>query len=786
MEKKFTSSDLPLEQLLSEAKSGSLQLPDFQRNWVWDDDHIASLLASISLSYPIGSVMTLRTGNPEVKFRPRPLEGVELLSPVEPETLLLDGQQRATSLFLALKAGKPVPTRDAKGKELKRRYYADIRACIDPEGDREEAIVSVPEDGYIKVFGGETVLDVSTRELELASEMFPLDVVFDSAALTAWQLSYLQDGPGGDHAARLETWMAFDQAVIKPFQQYQIPTIQLVKSTPKEAVCQVFEKVNTGGVTLTVFELLTATYAADDFNLRDDWERRRERFAKHAVLDRFDETSLLQVVTLLATRDRREAHLAEHPGDEKAPGISCKRRDMLRLPLDAFRRWAEVATAAVVRTVPFLHSEHIFSAQDLPYSTQLVPLAAALAVLGDVGDTDGARQLLGQWYWCGVLGEMYHGATETRFALDVQDVVAWVSGAEDDPRTARDAQFQADRLLTLRTKNSAAYKGLYALQMKRGARDFRTGTTIDVHTYVDDAIDVHHIFPADWCDAHDVPDGVANSIVNKTPIDAHTNHKIGAKPPSTYISAIETQGKITPEALDEILRSHDIDPVALRQDDFPVFFNNRFNRLLRHVEAAMGKPVNRTAARDESPFSDPEHEIQALAQRVSALREQGENKVVEFKATGRKNQHTGEKDEKMEWEIVKALAGFANASGGTLLVGVADDGALVGVEEDLPFVVKGNLDGWNLWLTDTVSMALGKATAAEMDLKFCPSENGTVAVVDIGPAPSPVFAKRKGADGHSAFLVRINASTQQLDGQDALAYQMHRWSSDSTPPLVLG
>ena len=122
MEKKFTSDEVPLAQLLEQAKSGVLQLPDFQRGWVWDDNHSASLLASISVSYPIGSVMTLQTGNPDVRFRPRPLEGVKLDQPVEPEFLLLDGQQRSTSLYLALKSRKPVPTRDSRGKGMLRRY----------------------------------------------------------------------------------------------------------------------------------------------------------------------------------------------------------------------------------------------------------------------------------------------------------------------------------------------------------------------------------------------------------------------------------------------------------------------------------------------------------------------------------------------------------------------------------------------------------------------------------------------------------------------------------------
>jgi hypothetical protein len=776
MEKKFTSSDLPLDQLLSEAKLGRVQLPDFQRGWVWDDDHITSLLASISLSYPIGAVMTLQTGNPDVKFRPRPLEGVELASSVEPETLLLDGQQRATSLYLALKAQKPVPTRDAKGKQLLRRYYAAMQSCIDPNADREEAIVSVPADGQVKGFGGALLLDVSTRDREISQEMFPLDVVFDASELAGWQLKYLKDGPG-DSETRFDTWMAFDEMVIKPFTQYQIPTIQLVKATPKEAVCQVFEKVNTGGVTLNVFELLTATYAAEEFSLRDDWAMRRARFDKHAVLAKFDATAFLQIVTLLATKERRELHLAQAPGDEKAPAVSCKRREMLRLELAAFQQWADTATEAVERSVPFLHSEHIFDADDLPYSTQLVPLAAVLSVLGDEGESHGARQLLGQWFWCGVLGEMYHGATETRFALDLQDVVSWVRGDSEEPRTVRDAQFQAERLLTLRTKNSAAYKGLYALQMKRGARDFRTGATIDVHAYMDDAIDIHHIFPRDWCASHGISDELANCIVNKTPIDAHTNRRIGARAPSAYLTAIESQAKTDPDALDEILRSHEIDSAALRQDDFPSFFNSRFARLLKQIEGAMGKAPNRAADKNESPFADPEREPEILKERVQTLLAHGEGKVIEFKATGRKNLHTGERDQKIEWSVIKSLAGFANASGGTLLVGIADDRGTVGIEQDFPLLHKPDRDGWSLWLTDAVSVALGKVTAAEMDLKYCEIEGCTVALIEIGPAASPVFAKPGKGGDKSVFLVRVNSSTQQLDGQDALDYQLHRWSA---------
>lgn len=771
MEKKFTSDEVPLKQLLAQASAGDLQLPDFQRGWVWDDEHIRSLLSSISLSYPIGAVMTLQTGNPDVRFRPRPIEGVELLGVVDPEFLLLDGQQRSTSLYLALMSKSPVPTRDAKGKELLRRYYADIRQCLNPEADREEAIFSVPADRVVRTFRGDVTLDLSTRDHEIAAEMFPLDIVLDAGETMMWQHAYVSHDIA-DQAARMQTWMSFYTAVVQAFDHYQVPTIQLVRSTPKEAVCQVFEKVNTGGVSLTVFELLTATYAAESYNLRDDWDARRRKLAAHEVLRRVDATPFLQIVALLATYHRREQHLATGLDAEKAPAVSCKRRDVLRLDRSEYKLWADPAMAALERTVPFLHSEHIFRPDDLPYATQLVPLAAILAILGQKADGLGSRQQLARWYWSGVFGEMYGGATETRFALDVPDVVAWVTGG-DEPRTVRDAQFQADRLLTLRTRNSAAYKGLYALQMKRGARDLRTGQTIDIHAYVDDAIDIHHIFPQRWCETNGIEEGLCNSIVNKTPIDAHTNRRIGGKAPSAYLTSIESVEKIAPEELDELLRSHDVDPVAIRQDDFPAFFTRRFERLIKQIEAATGKPVNRSAGGSENPFADPE----LARQGIEALIASGESKVVEFKTTGRLNLHTGEKDPNIEWAVIKSVAGFMNASGGTLLVGVTDAGEIHGIEPDYPFLRKPDTDSWDLWLTNTMAAAIGKAAAAEIELSFCELDERTVARLDVGPAATPIFAEKPKGDGKELYLVRINSSTHELGGPDLLNHQKHRWRS---------
>ncbi len=785
MEKKFSIDDVPLDQLLDRAGSGALQLPDFQRNWVWDDDHIRSLLASISLSYPIGAVMTLAAGNPEVNFKTRLLEGVGLRSTPVPEVLLLDGQQRLTSLFQALKSGAPVRTRDNRGNALERRYYAAIEACIDPDADREEdGIVAVPADRLVRSdFGRRVELDLSTRDSEIAAGLFPLDIALDSGATMDWQMAYLRPELDGEQKLRYEKWKLFHDGILRSFEQYQVPTIALAKSTPKEAVCQVFEKVNTGGVTLTVFELLTATYSADGFELRTDWRGRRERLEQDDLFvgekrteREFLQTAFLQIVTLLATYDRRRVHLQEHAGDDRAPAapaVSCKRREILRLPLDDYRRWAKRAEEGLKRAAAFLREQFIFLRRDLPYATQLVPLGAIFGYIAAEAETLRSKEKLAQWYWCGVLGEMYGGSTETRFAIDLEDCIGWIDeeSEADLPRTVRAAQFQAERLLTLRTRNSAAYKGVHAVQIMQGARDFGSGRLIDLHAYMDDAIDIHHIFPQRWCRGRGIEQGHADCIVNKTALAARTNRRIGGDAPSRYLLRLEATDGIRRQELDGFLRSHDIDPAALRGDDFEEFFNRRFETLLRHVERVMGKAVNRRADRDESPFGGHGKSVEEA---VRPLIESGESSSVEFKSTARHNLRSQMLDDAVTWAVVKTIAAFMNTFGGTLLVGVDDDGQPIGIESDYPYVKGRNRDGWELWFTAVVKRALGRVAATEVPVRFCEINDRAIARVDVRPSAEPVFATRKGKP-REVFFVRLNNATEELAGQALLDYRRRHW-----------
>lgn len=578
----FGTEEPLLKDLLQHIECGKMQLPDFQRGWVWDDRRIRALIASITLGYPVGALMSMETSD-TLRFSPRLFEGSSGSS--APELLLLDGQQRMTSLFLALQSKQAVPTQDEKKKKLECFYYLDMKKCLDTSVERMEAVISVPKDKIIKSNFGRTIeLDISTSENEYASMMFPLNIVFDNQACWDWERGFQEFfSLDRDYAS---IFFSFRSEIIQPLYSYKIPVIKLSRETPKDAICQVFENVNTGGVSLTVFELLTATFAGDDFRLREDWDRRSATLRQiDGILSGVDGKDFLAAVTLLASYRRNRQH---------GTPISCKRGDILNLSLEEYRANADAITEGLRKAARFLHAQQIFDICNLPYQTQLIPLSAICACLENRFEDYTVKQKLARWYWCGVLGELYGSANETRYALDIQNFMNWLD-ADQEPVTIRDATFAPVRLLSLQTRNSAAYKGIMALMMGAGCCDFISGETIQQANYFDETVDIHHIFPADYCRQQRLPRQLWNSIVNKAPLSARTNRILGGKAPSAYIDYIEQRQHVTPDALDRHLASHFINASLLRTDDFPHFIDNRATALLDKIEEAMGK---RVAGRD--------------------------------------------------------------------------------------------------------------------------------------------------------------------------------------------
>ncbi len=611
----FDSTKRRLADLLGDIKRGKIQLPDFQRGWVWDDEHIKALLVSIARAFPIGAVMLLESGG-EAKFRVRPVEGIDPVScdPTKAESLILDGQQRLTSLTQVLALDKPVQTRDLKKCALERYYYIDIDKALGGPTHYEDAIFGVPKDRVIrKNFNREIVLDLSKPELEYQNFCFPCSQILNS---DEWER-----GLHTHNASKFSQYMQFRMQVLNEFRSYDVPVIELKKDNKKEAICLVFEKVNTGGVPLSVFELVTATYAADGINLRDEWYGNKKdkiegiapHLAKQTMLTGLEPTEFFQGLSLLYTYELRKKDLAAGKTSKQVTGVSAKRESVLALPLEAYLRLKEGLKQGFWTAAKFYRKESFFAKRDLPYRTQLVPLATILALLGERWLEPQVYNKLVRWFWCGVLGELYGGAVETRMANDLQEVMEWIDGKGEEPSTVRDANFQPGRLDTLRSRNSAAYKGINVLVQRNGAQDFFWKSTIrdlDVSEWEECKLDIHHIFPKDWCHKQGIEAKRFDSILNKTPISYKANRMIGGKAPSLYLQQIQNHKSVDldDETMEEILQSHYIEVDYLRRDDFAGFIESRRKHLIGQISEVLGKPIIDTGEQIADDESDDESE----------------------------------------------------------------------------------------------------------------------------------------------------------------------------------
>lgn len=608
-----------LKDILREADSGKLQLPDFQRGWVWEETGVASLIASIARSFPVGALLTLKTGG-AVHFQPRMVEGA---SPAgrDPEELLLDGQQRVTSLYQALLRDAPVDTRTSKGKKREVYFYINIERALE-EPFPDEAIEIVDHTRIVrKNIGRDVSLDLSDRAGEYGKMRFPANQVFNSTDwFNGWMTHWNYD------REKIELFQRFDKTVLEPIRNYMMPMIRLSQDTTKEAVCLVFEKVNTGGKKLDAFELLTAMFAAvGTVNLRTDWygdktakdpsvrAGRERRLHEIDVLRGIDKADFLRAVSLAHTHEIRLAAEAEGRSGKDLPAVSCTHAALLDIPAEAYIKWRDAVSKGFEGAARFLHGRGLFWWKDVPYPSQITALAATLALRDNRPLNAAEAKLLERWFWCGVFGELYGSSTDTRVANDVEDLRRWLEGSMNEPRTISAATFSESRLDTLYIRLSAAYKGVHALLMNSGARDFLTGEPIGVANFFSESFDIHHIFPRAWCDAQKIPRERYNTIVNKSAISARTNRKIGGKAPSVYSDKLDADTSAGGVELDEILRSHQIDPALMRADDFDAFYTARKVALLEMIESAMGKAALRDGTGDASEYDMPDEDDLAAA-----------------------------------------------------------------------------------------------------------------------------------------------------------------------------
>ena len=144
-----------------------------------------------------------------------------------------------------------------------------------------------------------------------------------------------------------------------------------------------------------------------------------------------------------------------------------------------------------------------------------------------------------------------------------------------------------------------------------------------------------------------------------------------------------------------------------------------------------------------------------------------------FKSSLRHNLHTGQRDDVMELQVVKAVAGFLNARGGTLLIGVSDAGLALGLDNDLALTGNKGRDGFENSLTTLLDKTLGKVAVANVAVTFETIEGRDVCRIDVAAARTPVYVAWKADQQY--FFVRLNNGTRPFSISETVNYVAQHW-----------
>lgn len=546
-----------LKELVGEVHSGSSVLPEFQRNFVWDPGAIAGLIHSIAQSYPAGSILRIR--NTKNLFQWRLFEGVDKPTAAQPVFLVLDGQQRLTSLHSALYG---------TGSHF---FFLDVAARM--RGDDLEECIFWEKAGSRKAT---TLLDPAEQTRSL---IFPFSE-FLNGDPTAWIDKASETKETENSVPAFKARQKALKAVIDPLKEaiegYKFPVVTLSDSTEAEAVCTIFETLNRTGVRLSVFELLTARFFPQSINLRELWDTSQTQnpiLAEYEV----DPYALLQTICALT----------------KSP-INIRRSKILNLSAtDIETHWAN-ASEAMADGLQLLQQEcGVLSAKWLPYAPMLVTLAAVICQRPISRGPSAAeyKRKLCRWFWGATLGQHYETASNTRSERDIPALISWLDGGAA-PDTVQ-ASLAREQILITTQRQRALYRAIMCAIVSGRPLDFHTGRTIDRALLLQGGIDDHHIFPLAALGVTDRrnPPVEYDNIVNRTLIDSATNKSINSDAPSIYLTRIAYAQQATTWA--QILGSHLINEnaaTAMTQDEFGQFVDARVKAIEARISEVLANP----------------------------------------------------------------------------------------------------------------------------------------------------------------------------------------------------
>ena len=690
--------------LISDIEKGIIKIPKFQREFVWGIDKTAKLLDSILKGYPIGTFILWKTDE-----RINDIKNVGNLDiPVTPEgtkvEYVLDGQQRITSLFAAYR-GATIQ----KVGEKKVTNYSDIVVNIDADiSDNDEQVITAEPTG---------------------EKSIPLNTVLNFSFTIAKEL---ESQFSGEELALIDSYA-------NAFRTYEFSTVVLRKEDIDSAI-EVFTRINTGGQTLTLFEIMSAkTYDESQvFDMTAKWGT-FVKSLKDIKYDGISNTVVLSILSLVLSRTKE-----------------CKRKTILTLDKQAIIDTWDGAISAIENSIDYFRTTYrIPVSQILPYDSLLVPFAYFFYHKKDKPDGT-QKKYLEEFFWRISLSYRYSSASESKLAQDIKRIDMILKGERPDYSDVKVYLDSPQSLIETNFSAGNSYcKAILCLLAYQEPKDFRdNGKVILDNSWlkIANSKNYHHFFPKAYLRAKETPNG--NSLMNITFVSDHLNkRKIGAKAPSVYIGDFQDENS----EINNALKSHFIElkGFGVESDDYAVFLASRSKLIFDELKS-------RIEMTHEESFNEE----------LDQLVKSGESERVEFKSTLRYDLRTREVNKKLEYVIAKTIAAFLNSEGGDLLIGVDDNANALGLANDIETLPKKNIDGFELKLVDIIKSTIGLDVGSHIKISFPDYDGQKVCRIQVAKSGVPVFIK---FEGKEEFFIRAGCSSHPLGREEQSIYEKEHW-----------
>ncbi len=500
-----------LLELVRKAYHGEVMLPDFQRNFVWARNDIEELICSLLEKMFIGTFLIQRVNPTDVPFKVIPIEGANKINSdftPKPEIIVLDGQQRLTSLFYALYS----PDIPLKNTTNPYAFFINLEELSND--NLEDAIFSWSKQWreYKALLDGNGKYNSS--ELK-KNKILPLTFLANESEFWKWWYGEFRGLFGEEKAQKIENYL-------KNIIDYHIHVLSIPLTEKPEDIAILFERINRTGIKLSIFDLLTARLYKF-INLRTEWE------------SAFNVKYWLKQI---ASNDIKNTKIPYYiiQGIALSKGIGIKARDIIKidsatLNKETWKKAIEILENKILSRLFDVSEYGIADYRWLSYPS-MISIWLGLFIKAEKGEIEIDIAKINRWYWSVIFTERYSGSTETKQTKDFKDLVTWLTDSYKVPEAIEDMRSKLE-IMKIDTKypGSSIYKGVFNLLFRRGAWDFYEKDKIKFS--VKDLED-HHIFPRKFLENKNV--NVEKDIVlNRTLILSSTNRKINRKAPATYI-----------------------------------------------------------------------------------------------------------------------------------------------------------------------------------------------------------------------------------------------------------